>query len=169
MNLRVLYLGAFQSDALRSGSLFTLSLAGSLYHLRAVLSDLGRPNPPISIDGMPQESEYADDVDFMDEDSANLYIMFPICKNILSEWNLSVNNDKTEHVHVHLALKSDVDSKGQPLVKNEEWRISKLLGSKLCSTKDILNRIQLGYVAFANFKKVWLQKDNIFLDRKRLI
>ena len=54
-------------------------------------------------------------------------------------------------------------------MKNEEWRISKLLGSKLCSTKDILNRIQLGNVAFANFKKVWLQKDNISLDRKLLI
>ena len=33
------FIGAFQGDAL-SGSLFTLSLAGSLYHLRAVLSDL---------------------------------------------------------------------------------------------------------------------------------
>jgi hypothetical protein len=163
-----IFVGAFQGDAL-SGSLFTLSLAGALYHLRAVVAVLGRPNPPISIDGMPAESEYADDVDFMDENLTNLTNMFTICKDTLAEWNLNVNDDKTEFVHVYVANKMDKDSKGQPLTKNEEWRISKLLGSLLCSTKDILNRIQLGNVAFANFKKVWLERDNISLDRKLLI
>ncbi len=105
----------------------------------------------------------------MDEDLGNLNNMFTICKNTLSEWNLNVNDDKTELVHVHVAQKNDKDCNGQPLAKNEEWRISKLLGSKLCSTKDIINRIQLGNVAFANFKKMWLQKDNISLDRKLII
>ena len=42
--------GAFQGDSL-SGILFTLSLAGGLYHIRAVVPT--RPNPPISNEGMP--------------------------------------------------------------------------------------------------------------------
>ena len=162
------FLGAFQGDSL-SGSLFTVSLAGALYHLRAILQNLGRPNPPISLNCMPLESEYADDIDFLDERLENLTNLLPICKNTLQEWNLKVNEDKTEFVHVYIANKGDTDANGQLLSKNEQWRISKLLGSLLCSTKDILHRIQLGNIAFANFKKIWLQRNTISLDRKLLI
>ena len=55
--------GAFQGDSL-SGMMFTLSLAGVLYHVRAVVTE--RPNPPISDTCMPVEWEYSDDVDFVD-------------------------------------------------------------------------------------------------------
>ena len=60
--------GGPQGDSL-SGKLFTLYLAAALYHLRAVTN---RPTPPIADTGMPMESEYSDDVDFMDTSEQSL-------------------------------------------------------------------------------------------------
>ena len=57
-------LEAFQGDSL-SGYLFTLVLAGALNHLRTLIPFRNIiPYDPLSL--MPQESEYADDVDFLD-------------------------------------------------------------------------------------------------------
>jgi hypothetical protein len=73
-------IGAFQGDSL-SGNLFTLTLAGALNHLRVILTALlDRPNPPIAENGMPNESEYADDVDFLDEDLPTLQAIFQSLK-----------------------------------------------------------------------------------------
>ena len=62
-------------------------LAGALNHLREELTRLGRPLVPIAENGMPVESEYADDVNFLDEDPDKLRSMLPICnefKKIIS-------------------------------------------------------------------------------------
>ena len=93
--------------------MFTLSLAGALYHvrLRAVVTE--RPNPPISDTGMPVEWEYSDDVDFVDNDLGPLQELLP--KLVLSEWNLHVNESKTEFVHFYLAGRGDLDDEGAPL------------------------------------------------------
>ena len=157
-------IGAYQGDSL-SGSLFTLYLAGALYHFRAVVSSL-RPNPPITVSLLPLEWEYADDVDFIDEDKETLEQIFPICKEILAEWNLFVNEAKTEFTHFYLADKDEVDTKGEPVKNNEPWRKSVSLGSKLCSTKDIQHRCILGNSAFQKYKKVWLQGTRISLQTK---
>ena len=61
--------GAFQGDSL-SGALFTLSLAGGLYQLRVIYEE--RPTISISDVGLPLQWEYADDVDFVDEDIEKL-------------------------------------------------------------------------------------------------
>ena len=61
------------------------------------------------------------------------------------------------------------DSNGTKISGNEACRSSKLLGSLLCSTKDIYNRIHLGNIAFSNFSKVWLQGKRISLKRKLLV
>ena len=87
--------GAFQGDTL-SGTLFTLSLAGALYHVRALA--VQRPNPPISETGMPIEWEYSDDVDFIDRELQPLQDLLPTCRKVLEEWNLFVNEGKTEFV-----------------------------------------------------------------------
>ena len=154
--------GAFQGDSL-SGVLFTLTLAGALVHLRALLE---RPNPPMSAACLPLESEYADDVDFIGEDEVKLQQILPIATSVLNEWSLQVNEQKTEFVKVYLAGKGDTDSNGVKVAGNESWRSSKLLGSLLCSTKDIFHRIHLGNIAFSNFKKVWLQGKRISLQRR---
>ena len=72
-----------------------------------------RPNPPFAENLLPLEWEYADDADFTDEDKKNLESMLPICKEILlEEWNLFVNESKTEFTHIYLAEKNEVDDKG---------------------------------------------------------
>ena len=82
-------LGAFQGDCL-SGCLFTLVLAGALCELREKLAaTMVWPNPPITIEGFPLETEYADDVDFMDEDEENLKKILP---------SLSMKTKPTSHV-----------------------------------------------------------------------
>ena len=156
------YLGAFQGDSL-SDKLFTLVLAASLHHLKAVFK---RPNPPISDIGLPTEWEYSDDCDFADEDMETLRTFLPAVKEVLSDWNLQVNESKTEFNTVYLAKKSDKDSNGQPMANNEPWRSSKTLGSLLCTEKDITRRRILADVAFKKFEKVWLIGKKISLERK---
>ena len=154
--------GAFQGDSL-SGTLFTLTLAGALNHVRAVVTF--RPNPPIASNMMPTESEYSDDVDYIDEDHGRLVEMLPTVKRVLSDWCLYMNEDKTEHVHIYLAQRGDVDSNGKSVIDNEQWRSSKLLGSLLCSVKDIQHRIILANIAFNNFSSVWSKGRKISLQR----
>ena len=110
--------GKFEGDSL-SGSLFTLTLAGALNHLRAVQ---GRPNPPISEQGMPTETEYADDVEFIDDHLKNIEAQFPTIKNVLEEFDLFVNDSKTEKTKIYLESKGKIDEKGKNVVamKNGE-------------------------------------------------
>jgi hypothetical protein len=97
-------LGAFQGDSL-SGKLFTLVLAGGLHTVR---ERCNRNDPPISIECIPEEWEYADDADFEHEDMAELVKMFPLIKEELAKWNLFVNDTKTEYAKVYLADPKDL-------------------------------------------------------------
>ena len=130
--------GAFQGDSLY-GTLFTLSLAGALHQVRAVVID--RPNPPVSHTGMPIEWEYSDDTDFIDENMLPLQELLCKCKEVFSEWNLFVNESKTVFVHFYVAGKDDVDDDGLHLSGNEPWRFCKSLGSHSaqdeCNISDI--------------------------------
>ena len=78
-----------------------------------------------------------------------------------------MNDGKTERLHImYLAKRDDLDSEGKCLVDNEEWRSSRLLGSLLCSVKDIERRIVLGNIAFKNYRGVCLKGRKISLDRR---
>ena len=92
--------------------------------------------------------------------------MLPICNEVFKQWNLNLNESKTEFVNVHIAKASDRRPDGTLLRGKEEWRNTKLLGSLLCSTSDIQRRINLGNAAFSKYKKVWLQRKKISLARK---
>ena len=76
-------LGSFQGDSL-SGCLFTLVLAAALNHLRTLIPF--RPITPIDPDTMmPLEKEYADDVNFLDEEKVRLEFVLPIATHVLKE------------------------------------------------------------------------------------
>ena len=51
-----------------------------------------------------------------------------------------MNESKTVFTRVYLAEMYEVDSNDNKIRGNEEWRDTVLLGSKLCSEKDITNR-----------------------------
>ena len=156
-------LGSFQGDSL-SGCLFTLVLAAALNHLRTLIPF--RPITPIDPETMMLlEKEYADDVNFLDEEKVRLEFVLHIATHVLKEWSLNVNASKTEFDHFYNALKDEVDEFGKPVKGNEPWRTTKLLRSQLCSRVDIERKCILGNVAFNKFKSVWLQGKRIDLSR----
>jgi hypothetical protein len=108
-------LGAFQGDS-SSGKLFTPFLTShALHQLRAASC---RPDPPVSELGFPNEWEYSDNCDFADEDIEKLRTFLLAVKDVLRDWNLQVNESKTEFSIVYLAKQSDRDKNGQPLANN---------------------------------------------------
>ena len=115
---------------------------------------------------MPIEWEYSDDTDFINENLLPLQELLCKCKEVFSEWNLFVNESKTEFVHFYVAGKDDIDDDGLPLSGNAPWRFCKSLGSLLCSTADIQHRIILANAAFQTYKKLWLRISKIPLERK---
>ena len=142
-----------------SGCLFTLVLAGALRERRLTLAVvISRPNPPISDLGLPLDTEYADDVDFIDEEEETLRAILPQATDILKSWNLFVNEDKTDFTRVYLARAGEKDGDGKLVAGRELWRKSITLGSMLCSKEDIQRRISLGYAAFNKYQKAWSNK-----------
>jgi len=63
---------------------------------------------------MPLKLEYADDVDFLDEEKLPLETLQPIAAKYLKEFNLNMNETKTEFTHVFLADADEIDAEGQP-------------------------------------------------------
>ena len=96
-------------------------------------------------------------------------LLYPVCKAVFGEWNLSVNDSKTERLHFYQAIPRPQNRKkmvpGIEYRGDEAWRKHKVLGSILCSNEDIKKKCILGNVAYANFKNVWSRND-ISLDRR---
>ena len=90
----------------------------------------------------------------------------PICKEILEQWDLFVNEDKTEFVRFYIAGKNELDNKGEPLKNREPWRTTVSLGSRLCSKADITQRCILAHSAFERYNKVWAAGTRISLATK---
>lgn len=152
----VINIGVYQGDSL-AGKVFTLTLAGALNHIRAVIQvTIPRPNPPISENGIPLESAYSDDSELLDVKGENLPKILETACDILKDWSLFVNESKTVFTRVYFAGMSEVDSNDNKIRGNEEWRDTVLLGSKLCSEKDITNRRNKANVAFYTYKNLWL-------------
>jgi hypothetical protein len=112
------------------------------------------------------EWEYADDCDFISEDMQELKDLFPLAEQVLREWNLFVNNTKTEYTTFYLANSKAKAADNTKIRGNEAWRENKSLGSLLCTRKDITRRITLGWAAFTKLQKVWKMGKKITVDRK---
>ena len=82
--------------------------------------------------------------------------------DILKDWSLFVNvrvKPSSQGCTLYLAGMSEVDSNDNKIRGNEEWRDTVLLGSKLCSEKDITNRRNKANVAFYTYKNLWLDNN----------
>ena len=130
-------IGEYQGDS-QAGKVFTLTLAGALNHIRAVMQvTIPRPNPPISENGIPLESAYSDDSELLDVKGKNLPKILETACDILKDWSLFVNESKTVFTRVYLAGMSEVDSNDNKIRGNVEPRDTVLLGSKLCSERTL--------------------------------
>ena len=91
-----------------------------------------------------------------------------IAGDILKDWSLFVNESKTVFTRVYLAETDALDAHGNKIRGDEEWRESVLLGSKLCSERDIINRRNKANVAFYTYKKVWLNSSVQISESRKL-
>ena len=98
---------------------------------------------------LPQEMIYADDYDHLTEDHEKKEQFKSCVKEILGKDNLKVNEDKTEDTVLKRG-KHDRKNKN----KNEPWRETIKLGSKLGDEEDIKRRKNLATGKLAQMKKV---------------
>ncbi len=89
---------------------------------------------------------YADDCDFITENFKEKQTTYKKAKEILTEHNLLINDDKTENTVV----------KRERKVEDEAWRNVIKLGSKLGDKEDIKRRKELATIAMNN--DIWRKK-----------
>ena len=132
-------IGSPQGDSL-SPVLFTCYLEAALREVRSNISWL---NPP----------------DFANEEQPPLKALLPVIHNTLEEWNLKVNESKTEFIHIHLDNPAG----------EESWWTSKSLGTFLCGKADLTHRCILGTAAFRSLWAMWMRRPHLTLEKILLI
>ena len=143
-------IGSPQGDGL-SPVLFKFYFAAALSSVRESST---RPNTPISSMGMPLEMEYADDVDFIDEEKQTLEDLLLTIGVELQDVNLFImfmNKSKTEFTQVFLANSGEM---------------SEILGSLLCSSSYITARCIMRNIAFHFYWKLWIRGSNNLLKTR---
>ena len=140
-------IGMPQGDSL-SPVLFTVYLEAALRDLRSHL-----PTRPQTDANLPLDVEYADDTDFISSSRLFLDDIERIAPACLAEWSLTINAFKTERSSV-CRHADRVD---------EEWRMTRKLGSLLGEAEDVARRKQLANVAFRKLSTVWFMQSRISL------
>ena len=140
-------IGTPQGDSL-SPVLFTVYLEAALRDLRSHL-----PTRPQTDANLPLDVEYADDTDFISTSRLFLDDIERIAPACLAEWSLTINASKTERFSV-CRHADRVD---------EEWRMTRKLGSLLGEAEDVARRKQLANVAFRKLSTVWFRRSRISL------
>ena len=146
-------IGTPQGDSL-SPVLFICYLEAALRDTRAHL-----PPRPTEDTYIPTETEYADDITFISTSPEYLQTALPIIKNRLLEWDLYVNDTKTEWVE--LVLSQQTTERG-----TEEWRKTKVLGSLIGDQQDVQRRIQQATIAFRRMMMIWFRRQKISESRR---
>ena len=100
---------------------------------------------------MPNDLEYADDVDFMSTSLTWLKAQECSIPDIFATWHLTVNVNKTELTEL---------LRGADRIE-EEWRMTRKLGSLLGDAEDVSRRKQLATVAFRSLWQLWSRRHHI--------
>ena len=141
-------IGTPQGDSL-SPVLFTVYLEAALRDLRSRL-----PTRPPEDAALPLDVEYADDTDFISTSRSFLDDIERIAPPCLAEWSLTINGSKTERTSI---------SRHADRIE-EEWRMTRKLGSLLGEAEDVARRKQLANVAFRKLMTVWFRRAHISLQ-----
>ena len=72
----------------------------------------------------------------MDTSEQSLQVLLPVAKSVFSDWNLHINESKTEFVDLMIAGSEEFKDDGTPLRGSEDWCTTKLLGSLMCFSKN---------------------------------
>ena len=128
--------------------LFTVYLEAALRDIRSL-----PPVGPLSDSNLPLDVEHADDTDFISTSRLFLDDIERIAPSCLAEWSLTINASKTERSSV-CRHADRVD---------EEWHVTRKLGSLLGEAEDVARRKQLANVAFRKLSTVWFRRPRISL------
>ena len=104
------------------------------------------PIRPIEDQGLPEETVYADDVDYFSFSKRALEEKEQKVPPTIGEFHLNANQDKWERCFV-THEKDSTDSAG--------WRRAKKLGSLLGDEEDVNRRMALATVQFKSLVKLW--------------
>ena len=110
---------------------------------------------------LPSEMIYADDYDNLTTNRKQKQIFKKMVKDILGEDNLMVNEDKTEDT-VLKRYKHDLKKKE----KNEPWRDTVKLGSKLGDKEDKERRKNLSRGKLIQIQKILKLKNVVSIEKK---
>jgi len=141
-------LGSFQGDSISAK--FSLYIKGTLNHLKKYRTYRIHQ---CSARYCFRRAKCSNDCDHYHTNDTNLKVeLFPQIKTMFEKRNLKVNEPKTEYVKIEMS--EEKVEKG-----NEEWRRSKVHGSRIGSNEDIENRDKQGCAAFRRYKKCgWTMK-----------
>ena len=124
-------------------------------YLEAALRDLRSRHPtrPPEAAALPLDVEYADDTDFICTSRSFLDDIERIAPPCLAEWSLTINGSTSERT----SISRHVDR------IEEEWRMTRKLGSLLEEAEYVARRKQLANVAF---RKQWFRRAHISLQMR---
>ena len=144
-------IGSPQGDSI-SGPLFNLYFENALQKLRQEIQNIPMDAREINRQwreqeesNIPNEMEYADDCDLINENWRRKNLSYKAAQTVLTNSNLNVNNDKTEHTVI----------KRERRKEDEKWRSVKKLGSLIGDKEDIKRRKQLAAAAMNTNKEIW--------------
>ncbi|KAL3674851.1 hypothetical protein V7S43_000776 [Phytophthora oleae] len=93
---------------------------------------------------------YADDADFVCQSAEIATLIETEAPAVLAKWSLQMNTSKTEHTSVHRS--PTAQSNRITRAKDEDWRITRKLGSLLGDAEDVSRRKNL---ATAALHRMW--------------
>ena len=140
--------GSPQGDSY-SGPQFTMYFEVALREVREETNITGEED-------LPEEMIYADDYDHLTEDREKKSRFKEKVKDILGRYDLRVNEDKTEDT---ILKRGKHDRKKK--IKNEPWRDTIKLGSKLGDKEDIIRRKNISTGKMVQMRKI--------LNRKKIV
>ena len=138
--------GTPQGDSL-SPVLFVVYLEAAL---RDLASQLDVPH-----DLLADMIVYADDADFVCQSAEIASPIETKAPAVLANWSLQMNTSKTDHTIVHRS--PTAQSNRITRAKDEDWRITRKLGSLLGDAEDVSRRKNLASAALHRMWKVWLR------------
>ena len=104
---------------------------------------------------LPNETEYADDVDFLCLNEERMKNIIDNMSGIFKKCNLHLNKSKTEIIKIKRDEKP-----------NEHWRKCKELGSLLGDPEDMAARKNLARISLNKLEAIWNRSGRIGLKRR---
>ena len=111
--------------------------------------------------------EFANYVYFIDDDKKALKWLLPNVTEILKDMNLFTNTYETEFTNVYLSNIHNLGDNKASLEGDEGWIKRKILGSKICSSSDIMSVYVMGTL-LSSVSRLYECVDRRFINKESI-